>query len=183
MKVRWEDIPSEGREISLDELPPFCLQGPHGEEEQEARLASETKGKLFLQRTPKGIEATGHIKTAISLQCARCLKEFILPIVSEVEECYILLKYAPKNEDKELLQDDMDVSFLPEGGIELRDIVEEQIWLNIPMKPLCHDGCKGLCSICGVDLNCGECGCERWHSEPRFAVLKSVKQNLPRGRR
>jgi uncharacterized protein len=183
MKVRWEDIPPEGREIVLDELSPFRLDGPHGEDEQETRVVSATKGKLSFQRTLKGIEVTGRIQTAVSLQCARCLKEFILPIVSEFEECFIFLEHAPKDEDKELLQDDMDDSFLPEGGIELRDIIEEQIWLSIPMKPLCHDGCKGLCSICGADLNCGECECDHWHSDPRFTVLKGVKPNLPHERR
>jgi uncharacterized protein len=183
MKVRWEDIPSEGREIAVDELSPLCLQGPYGEGEQEAEVVSETKGKLFLQRTPKGIEVTGRIRTALSLHCARCLKEFILPIEMEFEECFIHMKDAPRDDDTELLQEDMDVSFLPEGGIELRDIVEEQLWLNIPIKPLCHDGCKGLCSICGADLNLGECGCDRWQSDPRFAVLHSFKQNLPHGRR
>ncbi len=183
MKVSWEDIPPEGREIALDELHPFCLQGAEGEEGQESRVVSEMKGKLFLQRTPKGIEVTGRLSTAVSLQCARCLKEFVFPIVSEFAECFILLEDAPRDEDKELLQDDMDISFFPEEGIELRDVVEEQMWLNIPMKPLCHDGCKGLCSICGADLNLGECGCDRWQSDPRFAVLKGVKLNLPHGRR
>jgi uncharacterized protein len=182
MKVRWEDIPPEGREIAVDELFPLCLEGPYGEAEQEAEAVSETKGKLFFQRTPKGIQVTGRIRTALSLHCARCLKEFILPIEMEFEECFIHMKDAPRDDDTELLQDDMDVSFLPEGGIEIKDIVEEQLWLNIPIKPLCHDGCKGLCSICGKDLNLGECGCDRRQSDPRFAVLHSFKQNLPHGR-
>ena len=180
MKVRWEDIPQEGREIALDALPLSCLGGEEG---QATRVVSEPKGKLVLQRTPKGIEVQGRIRTALSLQCARCLNEFILPIVADFTECFVLQQYAPPDEDKELLRDDMDVSFLPEGGIELKDIVEEQIWLNVPMKPLCHDRCKGLCSICGADLNGGECGCDRWHGDPRFAVLKSVKPNLPHRRR
>jgi uncharacterized protein len=178
MKVRWEAIPPEGKEISLDELTPIALQGPHGEEEQEIRLDSAVTGSLSLRRTPKGIEATGRMRTAVSLHCARCLKEFALPIVSEFEEFFILMHYAPREEDKELLNDDMDVSFLPEEGIDLRDIVEEQIWLNIPMKPLCHDRCMGLCSVCGTDLNLGECGCDRRYSDPRFAVLKTLTSNL-----
>jgi uncharacterized protein len=183
MKVRWEDIPPEGREISLHELPSFYLQGTHGEVERETHMVSATEGKLFFQATPTGIEVVGSIQTALSLHCARCLKEFVLPIGLEFEERFVLMKDAPMDEDVELLQDDMDVSFLPEEGIEINDIVAEQIWLNIPMKPLCHDGCKGLCSICGADLNLGECGCDRWQSDPRFAVLHNFKQKLPHGRR
>ena len=183
MNVRWEDIPPEGREIALEELHPFSLQGPHGEETQEARIASPVKGVLMLKRTSRGIEVQGRIETAVAVPCARCLKECVLPVVSEFKESLVLMRYAPPDEDTELLQNDMEISFLPEEGVELGDIVEEQIWLNIPMKPLCHEGCKGLCSICGADLNLGECGCDRRQGDPRFAVLKDFKTNLSHGRR
>jgi uncharacterized protein len=183
MKVRWEDIPPEGRKISVEQLSPFGLQGPHGETEQEVRLASPPEGNLFLQRTSQGIEVTGSIRTAIRILCARCLKECIVPIASEFQEYFILPRYAPDEQDKELAHGDLDVSFLPEEGIELTDIVEEQIWLNIPMKPLCHESCKGLCTICGADLNSGECGCDRTVGDPRFAVLKNFKPKLTQGRR
>jgi len=89
MKVRWEDIPPEGRELSLDELHLDCLEGPHGEVEQEAKVVSAVQGKLRFQRTPKGIEVTGSIRTTLSLHCARCMKEFILPVELEFEECFI----------------------------------------------------------------------------------------------
>ena len=167
----------------MEQLSPFGLQDPHGEAVQEVRLASAPAGHLFLQRTSQGIEVTGSIRAAIALACARCLKECTVPIVSEFKEYLILPKYAPSEQDKELVHDDLDISFLPEEGIELRDIVEEQIWLNIPIKPLCDNECKGLCTVCGADLNSGECGCDRSVGDPRFAVLKGFKPNLTQGRR
>jgi uncharacterized protein len=183
MKIRWEDIPPEGRKISVEQLSPFDLQGSHGEAEQEVRLASPPKGHLLLQRTSQGIEVTGNIRATVAIPCARCLAECIVPIVSEFKEYFILPRYAPTEEDMELGRDDLDVSFLPEEGVELRDIVEEQIWLNIPIKPLCDIECKGLCSICGADLNSGECGCDRSVSDPRFAALKDFKTSHTHGRR
>jgi uncharacterized protein len=179
MKVRWDAIPPEGREIFMDQLFPYGLYGPDEQEEHGLSLASAVKGALLLRRTPQGIKATGRISTAVSLECSRCLQDFILPIVSEFEEFFILKHHVSCEEDKELLHDDLDVSFIPEEGIEIRDIVEEQIWLNIPMKPLCHEGCKGLCSVCGMDLNVGECGCDRQHTDPRFTVLKTLRSSLP----
>jgi uncharacterized protein len=182
MKVRWEDIPQEGKEIALDEPSPFCLRGRDGEEDEETRVVSETEGMLFFRSAPKGMEVAGRFRTAVTLRCARCLKEFILFIESEFEESFIFREHAPRNEDQELLEEDMDVSFLPEEGLEPRDIIEEQIWLNIPMKPLCREGCKGLCSMCGADLNLGECGCTRRQDDSRFVVLHALKQKLPEGR-
>jgi uncharacterized protein len=178
MKVRWEDIPPEGREISLNQLSRLSLETLHGDEGQEPRLASAVEGTLSLQRTRKGVEVTGSILTAVSLSCARCLREFTLPLESEFKESFLLLKYAPAEEDTELLDDDMGVSFLPEEGIDLKDIVEEQIWLNIPIKPLCDEQCKGLCSVCGGELNCGECGCDRQYKDPRFEALKTLRLNV-----
>lgn len=183
MKVRWEDIPPEGRKISVEQLSPFDLQGPQAEAVQEIRLASQPEGHLFLQRSSQGIEVTGSIRAAIALPCARCLKECTVPIVAEFKEYLILPKYAPSEQDKELFHDDLDISFLPEEGVELRDIVEEQIWLNIPIKPLCDNECKGLCTICGADLNSGECGCDRSVGDSRFAALKGFKPSHTHGRR
>jgi uncharacterized protein len=179
MKVRWEDIPPEGREISLDQLSPLDLAVPDGEAWAGLRLVSAVEGELSLKRTGNGIEVMGTIRAAVVLPCARCLKEFTLPIASEFEESFLLLKYAPAEEDTELADDDMDVSFLPEEGIDLQDIVAEQIWLNIPIKPLCDEQCKGLCTVCGEELNRGDCGCERRSQDSRFAVLKTVRANLP----
>lgn len=167
----------------MEQLSPFDLQGPQGEAVQEIRLASQPEGHLFLQRSSQGIEVQGSIRAAIALACARCLKECTVPIVAEFKEYLILPKYAPSEQDKELFHDDLDISFLPEEGVELRDIVEEQIWLNIPIKPLCDNECKGLCTICGADLNSGECGCDRSVGDPRFAALKDFKPSHTHGRR
>ena len=179
MKVRWEDIPPEGREISLDQLSPLGLAVPAGEAGEELRSAPVIEGSLSLQRTRRGIEVKGTIRAEVILPCARCLKEFTLPIASEFEESFLLLKYAPAEEDTELADDDMDVSFLPEEGIDLEDICAEQMWLNIPMKPLCDEQCKGLCTVCGGELNRGECGCDRQYRDHRFAALKTLRPNVP----
>jgi uncharacterized protein len=179
MKVRWEDIPPEGRTISVDKLSPVSLAAPDGEAVEGLRLASAVDGDLSLKRTGKGIEVTGTIRAKVVLPCARCLKECTLPIESEFEESFLLPRYAPTEEDTELADDDMGISFLPEEGIDLKDIVAEQIWLNIPIKPLCDEQCKGLCSSCGTDLNRGDCACQREYRDDRFAALKTLRFNAP----
>ena len=162
----------------MDKLSPVSLATLDGEASEGPRLASTVEGDLSLGRTGKGIEVTGAIRTAVVLPCARCLKEFTLPVELAFEESFLLPRYAPAEEDTELADDDMDVSFLPEEGIDLKDIVAEQIWLNIPIKPLCDEGCKGLCSVCGADLNRGDCGCERRYKDDRFAALKTLRLNV-----
>lgn len=179
MKVRWEDIPPEGRRISLGGLTPFDLHDPAG----GVTLASAPEGEIVLRRTPQGIEVQGAFKGGVVLSCARCLKDCTVAIAAEFKEYFLLPRYAPSDEDLELSPEDLDISFMDADEIDLIDIVEEQIWLNIPMKPLCAEGCRGLCSICGMDLNSGECGCERGELDPRFAVLQGYRSRLMKGGR
>ena len=53
----------------------------------------------------------------------------------------------------------------------------EQFLLALPMKPLCSEGCKGLCTICGTNLNRGACDCKREWEDPRLAALKVLRKD------
>ncbi len=59
--------------------------------------------------------------------------------------------------------------------IDLEPILREQMLLALPGYPVCREGCKGLCPVCGADLNDRECGCDRHVPDPRWAGLKNVK--------
>ena len=70
------------------------------------------------------------------------------------------------------------------GPTSVRDIAErtglpqpylEQILLALPAYPVCGEGCKGLCPVCGANLNERECGCDRKVPDPRWAGLKDIK--------
>ncbi len=74
----------------------------------------------------------------------------------------------------ELKGDEMDTGFYTGSEINLHDILKEQILLNIHMKPLCDENCKGICPKCGKDLNTESCFCEEKDIDPRLEVLKSL---------
>src|SRR4030067_53970 len=59
--------------------------------------------------------------------------------------------------------------------LDLSDLVKEQIILNLPMKPLCNDSCKGICLQCGTDLNSFNCSCSERGIDPRLEVLKNFR--------
>jgi uncharacterized protein len=83
-------------------------------------------------------------------------------------------------EDKEVeLQDrDAAISYYEGEGLELAEIVREQLLLAIPIKTVCREECKGLCPHCGKNLNSGECECAQGASDPRWEALKSLKDKL-----
>jgi uncharacterized protein len=57
----------------------------------------------------------------------------------------------------------------------LNELLREQFYLALPMKPLCRDACAGLCSQCGTNLNTGTCQCTPQWEDPRLAPLKGLK--------
>ena len=59
--------------------------------------------------------------------------------------------------------------------IDLGAIAREQILLAMPMDVVCKEDCRGLCSVCGQDLNAKECGCQRKVTDPRWAALQDIK--------
>jgi uncharacterized protein len=59
--------------------------------------------------------------------------------------------------------------------IDLDTIVREQLLLALPGYPVCNDACKGLCSVCGANLNERDCGCDRHVPDPRWAGLEKLR--------
>ena len=62
----------------------------------------------------------------------------------------------------------------PDFTLELDDVVISDILLSLPAKNLCRDDCKGLCQICGQNLNNGECSCDKRQTDPRLEILKQL---------
>ena len=56
--------------------------------------------------------------------------------------------------------------------LDLTEVLQDNLLLGIPMKILCQEDCAGFCSLCGQDLNEGQCQCEKDDLDPRLAGLK-----------
>lgn len=97
--------------------------------------------------------------------CDRCLTEFDRPIEFSFE--YTLVR--------ELQDSDMEGYILVESDfLDIGELCELDIVLNLPLKFLCKDDCKGLCSVCGVNLNQTDCDCLKQEVDPRLAALKGL---------
>ena len=130
--------------------------------------------RCTLRRVQSNVIIEGHAETTVDVACSRCLEVTHLPIKSAFRYTFM-----PADEglagDRELSEEDLEFSYYRGDVIELDRIVFEQIILQIPMKVLCSENCKGLCPRCGANLNISVCGCKDDFVDERFAVLKSVK--------
>ena len=62
--------------------------------------------------------------------------------------------------------------------IDISGSIDACIFENLPTQPLCREDCKGLCPVCGTDLNENECNCEVEVYDPRFAIFRKLSKEV-----
>lgn len=107
------------------------------------------KGTARVNRVAQGVLIQGDFQADVMVDCVRCLEGFLQPLHAEFDEFY-----AFREEDA-----DETGQLLPENAfIDLGPVVREYLLLEMPISPQCKQDCKGLCDICGANLN--HEGCE-----------------------
>ena len=116
----------------------------------------------------------GRVSTILEQTCSRCLEPFRQDIDAPFDVRYLPQSENTGRDEREVEEDDLSDAFYRDDQIDLRQLMEEQFYLALPMKPLCHEDCKGLCPNCGTNLNERTCKCQvRWE-DPRLAGLKAL---------
>jgi uncharacterized protein len=144
---------------------------------QEAQLSlgsdlqvDSFEGHLVLHRTHQGIVAQGEFTAKLPAECARCLKDFLFIVPVTIEDLFV---YPPPNTTDPLLVVGED------AHLNLEPILREYLMVNQPSRTLCREDCRGLCPICGNDLNIEVCS----HPEDSGSLpasthsLKEAKKN------
>jgi uncharacterized protein len=125
------------------------------------------------------VEVKGDFHTTVRLVCGRCLREFETSLKSRFSLIYA--KQLPgqgedsDQEEVELSAQEIGLIYFRGEEINLQDGIQEQVVMAFPLRPLCSEDCKGLCPICGTDLNNDNCSCRRNAANSKFAVLKDLK--------
>ncbi len=113
------------------------------------------------------IRLIGTVSGEHSAPCARCLAPVTQPFSIEIDLSVVT---APTESDEDVI--------LAEGQkIDLGTFASETVLLNLPLRLLCREDCKGLCPKCGKDLNTGECDCDHKEIDPRLAGLADFFKN------
>lgn len=121
----------------------------------------------------------GSTRFTADFTCSRCLEPYPFAADSPFQ-----LRFRPRpevleeGEEVELAPDELDVEFYSERSIPLKDLAVEQIQLAIPMKPLCEEGCLGLCPQCGENRNREGCTCETSVTDERWGALAGIRDEL-----
>lgn len=150
MKVNVKRIPVDGEQLQGDE-PASIMEL----DESDVRFEGVIKYDLHAQIQGNALLVTGKLSTPATLRCSRCLKEFRQGV-----------KVAQFVFHQELQGEDF---------VDLTENIREDIILELPQRALCQESCKGLCPVCGKDLNEGVCRCKRSVGDLRWHALDQIK--------
>ncbi|RKZ33272.1 DUF177 domain-containing protein [bacterium] len=136
---------------------------------------------LHLNNIRRGLEITcfGTVSTIIETKCVRCLDVFPIELAEKIDFAVRLIAGAPIN--SQLWYEDIVRVDPASGKIDISPRVRDAVLLGVPTHPLCKPDCKGLCPICGANLNHGDCGHTKEKQEkqidPRWEKLKQLLEN------
>jgi len=113
------------------------------------------------------LEINGNTEIVLKGICDRCLKDVSINVPIEFQ--YTIVKpdgFHEIDEDEQFFMDGYEMN------TEL--LLNNELLMSLPMKVLCKETCKGLCPVCGMNRNDGECGCDTFVPDPRMAAIKDI---------
>ncbi len=122
------------------------------------------------------------VQTVVNLECDRCLQEFTREIDSSFSLVVRQLKQGEvlrKSERDEDSDDESDIIVIDSdtNEIDISENVHDALLLDLPVKTICREDCKGLCAHCGENLNEGECRCSESVRDHRWDALAGLTNN------
>jgi len=143
--------------------------------DERVNLSGPAKVSGGIRLVGNEVFVNGHVETRAQVECDRCLKPVEIPVNADFELEYITGTEYESSGVAELTEAEMSVSVFDGDGIDVDEIVKEQILLAVPTRMLCREDCKGICPQCGTDRNTGACKCVTEEIDPRWAALKNLK--------
>lgn len=138
------------------------------------RLAAPIVLTADVYRDRDQFRLAGRVRATLELACCRCLELFQLPVDEAFDVLYLPHADDAAEGERRVEDDDLTTAYYRGQVIDLGQLMLEQFYLAVPMKPLCREDCRGLCSLCGINLNAGQCACAPAWADPRLAPLRQL---------
>lgn len=119
------------------------------------------------------LKITGEGRVSIWIPCSRCLEPVLHTFSIQIEE-----EADMKLTDQERIEALDESSFIQDKVLDTEKLLHNEILIRWPMRVLCKEDCKGICSRCGANLNQGSCDCDTADLDPRMAVISDIFKNF-----
>jgi uncharacterized protein len=186
MLVKIEEIQDKG--LELNEPVSIALLAEALVPSEGFKVIEAGKIALRFKKVAGRVFLNGSMKAELIAPCKRCLKDVNLGVpvafsLRMVDRTQVDRAASEEDDDGHAESagsfdlDQADAEPFDGKTIDLDPIIREQVLLALPVSVLCREDCKGLCTVCGEDLNEKDCGCERKVVDVRLAKLKDIKLN------
>src|SRR3954465_10035789 len=140
-----------------------------------AELLAEHRGG---KDVVKDIRVVGDFATEVEVRCARCIEPVPTKVAGDFDLLYRPLGVDGGKAERAISEGETEIGYCSGEGIQLEDVLREQILLALPLRIVCSESCRGLCPGCGKNLNVESCACEEQPPDPRWAALADIKSKL-----
>ena len=112
---------------------------------------------------------SGEAEFTLMIPCDRCLEPVEVPFQLSIERTLDM-----NLTDEERIANLDEQPYLQGYNLDVDQLVRDELLLNLPMKVLCDEDCKGICNRCGANLNHETCDCDRSSLDPRMSVIQDI---------
>ena len=162
-KIRFDETFEPGRmefaSEGLEQVTPLHAAG-------SAEVLRNSDGEVRVQ---------GRFTVKLSANCDRCLASASFPLDAGFDLFYRPVAEIARDEEIEIDEGEAEIGFYEGAGLELEDILREQILLALPMQRVCSEDCKGICPVCGKNRNQSACDCHSHGVDDRWAALRDLE--------
>jgi uncharacterized protein len=156
-------------------FPAEAFRSRFQDDQDSFQVVSPVSLAFDIHKDKQQFRLAGSVQTTLELPCSRCVEPFVLQVDAQFD-----LRYQPHTAntgegEREIEEDDLTTAFYENDVIDLGQLMREQFYLSLPMKPLCRLDCRGLCPVCGTNLNREVCECKHAWDDHRFAALKTLQ--------
>jgi uncharacterized protein len=145
-----------------------------GEDLEQGSSLHTTGTAELLPESGGQLRVWGSYTVEMEAQCDRCLGRARFPLEAGFDLYYHPVSESPSEVEVKIDEGEAEIGFYDEG-LELEDILREQVLLALPMQRVCSDSCKGICPGCGKSRNESECDCQPEAVVDRWGALRDLK--------
>jgi uncharacterized protein len=146
-----------------------------GEDLAQATPLRVTGSAELLAHTGGEIRIQGKYKVELTAECDRCLVQARFPLDTGFDLFYRPMSDIARDEEVEIDEGETELGFYEGAGMELEDILREQVLLALPMQRVCSEVCKGICPVCGKNRNETPCDCKVEEANDRWGALRNLE--------
>ncbi len=159
-KIKHIEVPFERENFRLDGIDyNFVVKNP-----MELTITNLGDRKVMLE---------GNTKLSLLIPCSRCLEG-----VETFFDIHISKDLDFNETDEDRIKELDETNYIDGYNLDVDQLVYDEILIDFPLKVLCSDTCKGICNVCGANLNKETCNCDQAVGDPRMSVIRDIFNNF-----